>query len=46
MAITEDDFERSKAFRFLADIKRRFKTAYGNNIYTALPFAMDTEFSG
>nr|CAB3267592.1 vesicle-associated membrane protein 7-like [Phallusia mammillata] len=46
MAITEDDFERSRAFRYLSDIKKRFKSTYGNNVHTALPYAMDTEFSG
>lgn len=46
LAITEDDFPRSKAFRYLEEIKKRFNLSFGQNIYTALPYAMDTEFSG
>uniref|UniRef100_H2ZCI1 Vesicle-associated membrane protein 7 n=1 Tax=Ciona savignyi TaxID=51511 RepID=H2ZCI1_CIOSA len=45
MAITEDDFERSKAFRYLSDIRRKFQTTYGKNVHTALPYAMDTDFA-
>ncbi|CAK8697004.1 unnamed protein product [Clavelina lepadiformis] len=45
MTITEDDFERSKAFRYLSDIKKRFQISYGKHAHTALPYSMDTEFS-
>ena len=45
MAITEDDFERSRAFKYLADIRRRFMTAYGKHVHIALPHSMDSEFS-
>ena len=45
MAITEDDFERSRAFKFLAEIRKRFMTMYGKYARTALPYSMDTEFS-
>lgn len=44
-AITEDDFERSKAFQFLGDVKRKFQANYGIHASTALPYAMDSEFS-
>nr|XP_002127203.1 vesicle-associated membrane protein 7-like [Ciona intestinalis] len=45
MAITEDDFERSKAFRYLSDIRKKFQSTYGKNVHTALPYAMDTDFA-
>ncbi|KAK2707560.1 vesicle-associated membrane protein 7-like [Artemia franciscana] len=45
LCITDTDFERSKAFMFLNEIKKRFKISYGSNVYTALPFAMNAEFS-
>ena len=45
LTITEDDFARSKAFRFLEEIKKRFVITFGKNVYTALPYAMDTEFA-
>lgn len=45
LAITDDDFERSKAFAFLSDIKRRFEIQYGDRAQTALPFSMNSEFS-
>ncbi|XP_064637573.1 vesicle-associated membrane protein 7-like [Lineus longissimus] len=45
LCITDDDFERSRAFLFLNDIKRRFQTQYGSRAQTALPFAMNSEFS-
>nr|XP_039261610.1 vesicle-associated membrane protein 7-like [Styela clava] len=44
-AITEDEFERSKAFQFLGEIKRKFQRNYGDLALTALPYAMDNEFS-
>uniref|UniRef100_A0A3Q3D447 Vesicle-associated membrane protein 7 n=1 Tax=Hippocampus comes TaxID=109280 RepID=A0A3Q3D447_HIPCM len=39
------DFERSRAFSFLSEIKRRFQTTYGSRAQTALPYAMNSEFS-
>lgn len=45
LCITDDDFERSRAFLYLNEIKRRFQTAYGERAKTALPFAMNSEFS-
>ncbi|XP_045479808.1 vesicle-associated membrane protein 7 [Harmonia axyridis] len=45
MCVTDDDFERSRAFLFLNEIKRRFTSAYNGNIENALPYAMNTEFS-
>ncbi|KAK9886890.1 hypothetical protein WA026_019147 [Henosepilachna vigintioctopunctata] len=46
MCITDDEFERSRAFLFLNEIKRRFMHAYAIiNIDNALPYAMNTEFS-
>lgn len=45
LCITDDDFERSKAFSFLTDIKKRFHKTYRNRIQTALPYAMQGEFS-
>ncbi|XP_059155870.1 vesicle-associated membrane protein 7-like [Physella acuta] len=45
LCITDDDFERSKAFLFLNEIKRRFKAQYGVRAQTALPYAMNSDFS-
>lgn len=45
LCITDDDYERSKAFTFLAEIKRRFTTMYCDRAQTALPYAMNSEFS-
>ncbi|XP_067948253.1 vesicle-associated membrane protein 7-like [Watersipora subatra] len=45
LCITDDDFERSKAFAFLSEIKRRFQLQYGARAQSALPYAMNTEFS-
>ncbi|XP_007889589.1 vesicle-associated membrane protein 7 [Callorhinchus milii] len=45
LCITDDDFERSKAFCFLNEIKKRFQTTYGSRAQTALPYAMNSEFS-
>ncbi|KAK3100700.1 hypothetical protein FSP39_023943 [Pinctada imbricata] len=45
LCITDDDFERSKAFHFLNEIKRRFEMQYGVRAKTALPYAMNSEFS-
>lgn len=45
MCITDDDFERSRAFLYLNDIKRRFQASYGPMAQTALAYAMNSEFS-
>jgi len=45
LCITDDDFERARAFLFLADIKRRFEQTYGVvRIREALPYAMHSDF--
>ncbi|KAM7443977.1 Vesicle-associated membrane protein [Porites harrisoni] len=45
LCITDNDFERSKAFLYLTEIKKRFQTAYHGRAQTALPYAMNSEFS-
>ena len=45
LCITDDDFERSRAFSFLNEVKKRFQTTYGSSAQTALPYAMNSEFS-
>lgn len=45
MCITDDEFERSRAFLFLNEMKRRFQTAYGTNLDNAIGYAMNSEFS-
>eukprot|EP00118_Oscarella_pearsei_P024867 m.306971 g.306971 ORF g.306971 m.306971 type:complete len:219 (+) comp41791_c0_seq1:64-720(+) len=45
LCITTDDFQRSAAFMYLEDVKGRFQKQYATRAHTALPFAMDTEFS-
>eukprot|EP00794_Sanderia_malayensis_P007506 gene7506-8337_t len=45
LCITDDSFERSKAFSFLTEVKKRFTRTYQNRIMTALPYAMQGEFS-
>lgn len=45
LCITDDDFERSKAFLYLNEIRRRFETQYGDRAQTALPYAMNSDFS-
>ncbi|XP_046854257.1 vesicle-associated membrane protein 7-like [Xenia sp. Carnegie-2017] len=45
LCITDDNFERSKAFLFLTEIKKRFQRTYQTRIDTALPYAMNSEFS-
>ncbi|KPJ20392.1 Vesicle-associated membrane protein 7 [Papilio machaon] len=43
--ITDDKFQRSRAFLFLNEIKRRFTSAFGDTAQTAIPYAMNGEFS-
>ena len=38
-------FERSRAFSFLLELKKRFTTVYGYRLHSALPYAMNSEFS-
>jgi vesicle-associated membrane protein 7 len=45
MCITDDEFERSRAFIFLSEIKKKFLATYGLTAATALPYAMNTDFS-
>uniref|UniRef100_A0A1B6E5M8 Vesicle-associated membrane protein 7 n=1 Tax=Clastoptera arizonana TaxID=38151 RepID=A0A1B6E5M8_9HEMI len=45
MCITDDEFERSRAFLYLNEIKRRFKSTYGSRAETAIAYAMNSEFS-
>lgn len=45
MCITDDEFERSRAFLFLNEIKRRFQTTYGANVDSAMGYAMNSEFA-
>ncbi|TDG42867.1 hypothetical protein AWZ03_010687 [Drosophila navojoa] len=45
MCITDNEFERSRAFLFLADIKQKFIHTYGLQVATAIAYAMNTEFS-
>ncbi|XP_071951692.1 vesicle-associated membrane protein 7-like [Antedon mediterranea] len=45
LCITDDDFQRSKAFMYLSEISRKFSNNYGSRAQTALPFAMNSEFS-
>lgn len=45
MCITDNEFERSRAFLFLADVKQKFIQTYGLQVATAIAYAMNTEFS-
>ncbi|XP_071546974.1 vesicle-associated membrane protein 7 [Panulirus ornatus] len=45
LCITDDEFERQRAFLFLEDIRQRFHATYGARIHTALPYAMNSEFA-
>ncbi|XP_057334774.1 vesicle-associated membrane protein 7 [Microplitis mediator] len=45
MCITDDDFQRSRAFLFLNEIKRRFLAAYGPGVHSAIAYSMNPEFS-
>lgn len=38
------DFQRSRAFLYLNEIKRRFLAVYGQGAQTAMAYAMNTEF--
>lgn len=45
LCICDEDFPRSKAFAFLSDIMQRFGRQYGTTAKTALPYAMNSDFS-
>ncbi|KAL5276604.1 VAMP7 family protein [Megaselia abdita] len=45
MCITDDVFEKEKAYLFLTDIKQDFNSTYGLQIATAISYGMNTEFS-
>ncbi|XP_031342114.1 vesicle-associated membrane protein 7 isoform X2 [Photinus pyralis] len=45
LTYTHGNYERSRAFLFLNEIKRRFKTNYGANVDTAMGYAMNSEFA-
>jgi len=45
LCITDSDSDRSVAFSFLAEIKRRFQLQYGSRMHTALAYSMNSEFS-
>ncbi|XP_012278331.1 vesicle-associated membrane protein 7 isoform X2 [Orussus abietinus] len=45
MCITDDDFQRSRAFLYLNEIKRRFQASYGHSAQNAMAYAMNIEFS-
>ncbi|XP_055585789.1 vesicle-associated membrane protein 7 [Uranotaenia lowii] len=45
MCITDDSFERARAFLFLTEIKKQFIQTYGLTVATAIAYAMNTEFS-
>ena len=45
MAITDKDFHRPAAFLFLAEVAARFHRTYGQRANTALPYAMNADFS-
>lgn len=46
LCISDDEFERCKAFLFLNEIKKKFQATYGSaHAHSALPYAMNNEFS-
>lgn len=44
MCITDDAFQKSRAFLYLTEIKRRFQAVYGQGAQTALAYSMNTDF--
>ncbi|RZF48652.1 hypothetical protein LSTR_LSTR010742 [Laodelphax striatellus] len=44
MCIADDEFERSRAFLYLNEIKKRFRSTYGSRADTAIAYAMNSEF--
>ncbi|EEB18133.1 vAMP-7, putative [Pediculus humanus corporis] len=45
MCITDDEFERSRAFLFLNEIKNKFNSMFGTKAQTAIAYSLDSEFS-
>ncbi|XP_064486493.1 vesicle-associated membrane protein 7-like [Ornithodoros turicata] len=45
LCITDDEFDRAKAFHFLSQIQTRFQVSYGRQAHSALAYAMNSEFS-
>lgn len=45
LCITDDEFERQRAFLYLEDVKQRFEVTYGARVHSALPYAMNSEFA-
>ncbi|XP_003696851.1 vesicle-associated membrane protein 7 [Apis florea] len=45
MCTTDADFQRSRAFLYLAEMKGRFLAAYGQDAQSAVPYAMNTDFA-
>ncbi|XP_050315042.1 vesicle-associated membrane protein 7-like [Anthonomus grandis grandis] len=45
MCITDNEFERSRAFLFLNEIKRRFQANYGPTAESALAYSLNAEFA-
>lgn len=45
LSVSLQEFERSRAFGFLNEVKKRFQSTYGSRAQTALPYAMNSEFS-
>lgn len=45
MCITDDEFQRSRAFLYLTEIKRRFTTVYDQGAQTAVAYAMNSDFA-
>ncbi|XP_076641205.1 vesicle-associated membrane protein 7 [Halictus rubicundus] len=44
LCITDDAFQKSRAFLFLTEIKRRFMAVYGQGAQTAVAYSMNTDF--
>ncbi|XP_076619229.1 vesicle-associated membrane protein 7 [Colletes latitarsis] len=45
MCITDNEFQKTRAFMYLTEIKKMFLTIYGDGAQTAVAYAMNTEFS-
>ena len=45
MTMADEEFGRRVPFSFLADIKNRFKSSYGDRAKTALAYGMNEDFS-
>ncbi|KAK6630317.1 hypothetical protein RUM44_004984 [Polyplax serrata] len=45
MCITDDEFERSRAFLFLNEIKNKFNKMFGDRAQTAIAYSLESEFS-